>query len=344
VAISSLSAVSGLHTANVRLHADRIGAVTLRVRLRDDDGAIAVIVALMMTVLLGFVAITVDLGAVYFERQQLQNGADAAALAVACHRGTTTADASLATSMAGANAQDGRSAAVVTALSGGQVKVDTSTLTADGSSSMPLTFAPVLGIATSTQHASATAACGYPTGGTASLPVIFSYCAFLEQTGGGLPSSTQPHDIYFDKGSATGCTGRSGNPVPGGFNWLKTDSGGCSTTTTLGKPAYSDPGKSISNGCDAASVDAIRGKTILLPLFEEAAGNGANAYYIPSGYAAFNVTGYFFGNKYSWNAACHQPDYCLSGYFLGFAGVDTAGFTYSPTAPNYGASAASLTG
>jgi Flp pilus assembly protein TadG len=217
----------------------RLGA-----RARDDRGAVAVIVALMMTVLLGFVAIAVDTGALYFERQQLQNGADAAALAVACHRGTAAQDTALATSMAGLNANDGKAAATVTPLSGGQVRIDTSTLNTDGTTALPLTFAPVLGISSSTVRASATAACGYPSGGTAMLPVIFSYCSFAAQTGGGLPSSTQPRTIEFSKGAdpSTSCTGHSGNPVPGGFNWLKPDAN-CSVTTAIGTPALSSPGK-----------------------------------------------------------------------------------------------------
>jgi Flp pilus assembly protein TadG len=319
----------------------------LRDRAHDDRGAIAVIVALMMTVLLGFLAIAVDMGALYVERRQLQNGADAAAFAVACHRGTAAQDAALATSMAGLNANDGKSAATVTALSGGQVQVDTSTLNTDGTTALPLTFAPVLGVSSSTVRASATAACGHPTGGTAMLPIVFSYCSFAAQTGGGLPSSTQPRTILFAASDGTSCTGRSGNTVPGGFNWTTTDGNGCSTTTAIGTPVYSDPGKSISKGCDPASVALIQGKTILLPLFEQSGGNGANAYYIPSGYAAFTVTGYFFGKGraggYSWNPGCSQPDYCITGYFVGYAATNTSGFTYSPTGPDYGASAATLT-
>jgi hypothetical protein len=50
---------------------------------RDDRGAVIVWVSIMMAVLLGFGALVIDVGALYAERRQLQNGADAAALAVA---------------------------------------------------------------------------------------------------------------------------------------------------------------------------------------------------------------------------------------------------------------------
>ena len=52
--------------------------------LRDDErGASAVLVAILLVPLLGFAAIALDVGALYVERGQLQNGADAAALAIA---------------------------------------------------------------------------------------------------------------------------------------------------------------------------------------------------------------------------------------------------------------------
>ena len=50
---------------------------------RDDRGAIAVTVALSLTALLAVLAFVVDVGLLYFEKAELQNGADSAALAVA---------------------------------------------------------------------------------------------------------------------------------------------------------------------------------------------------------------------------------------------------------------------
>ena len=47
----------------------------------DDSGAVAVIVAVLMVVLLGVAALVIDVGSMYAERRKLQTAADAAALA-----------------------------------------------------------------------------------------------------------------------------------------------------------------------------------------------------------------------------------------------------------------------
>lgn len=49
----------------------------------EEDGAVAVIVAILLVVLVGAAAFVIDIGDVMWERRMLQNGADAAALAVA---------------------------------------------------------------------------------------------------------------------------------------------------------------------------------------------------------------------------------------------------------------------
>ena len=50
---------------------------------RNERGGISVMVALLMVVLLGAAAVAIDTGLIYAERAELQNGADAAALAIA---------------------------------------------------------------------------------------------------------------------------------------------------------------------------------------------------------------------------------------------------------------------
>jgi Flp pilus assembly protein TadG len=67
-------------------------------------------VAIMIVVLLGMGAIVVDFGQLYVERRELQNGADAAALAVAqdCAGGDCRDETATARTYANDNARDGK--------------------------------------------------------------------------------------------------------------------------------------------------------------------------------------------------------------------------------------------
>ena len=96
-----------------------------RIKGSSERGAAGVTVAVMMLVLIGAGAMAVDVGQIYAERAQLQNGADSGALAVArsCDPGPCTA--SLATPLANANSNDGSSDAVVDLSVAGKVTVTT---------------------------------------------------------------------------------------------------------------------------------------------------------------------------------------------------------------------------
>lgn len=151
-------------------------------RLRDEQGGVAVIVAVIMVALLAATALAIDVGAMYAERAQLQNGADAAALAVAgdCADGTCGNASSIAQRYADANANDGASAvSSVDFPRAGTVSVTTATEdAATGAGPLALTFAPLLGIADPDLSASATASWGSPASGRADLPLAFAPCVF----------------------------------------------------------------------------------------------------------------------------------------------------------------------
>jgi hypothetical protein len=64
----------------------RIKNIVIRQFLvRDQSGSVIVIVAILLTVLLGFAALAVDIGRLMVAKNELQNAADAAALAGASH-------------------------------------------------------------------------------------------------------------------------------------------------------------------------------------------------------------------------------------------------------------------
>lgn len=66
-----------------------------KLKLKDQSGVVAVVVAISMVMLLSFAALAIDIGYLYATKNELQNVADAAALAAAGKLGdiyTTTAD------------------------------------------------------------------------------------------------------------------------------------------------------------------------------------------------------------------------------------------------------------
>jgi hypothetical protein len=138
---------------------------------RSDEGAVLIWVALMMVVLLGVGALVIDIGALYLERRELQNGADAAALAVAqdCVGAGDCYQGSRAKEYADLNAEKDDVSAVDPATpcgkgpnlkecaggvpsgaerASGWVQVTTVTETADGGSEVSFVLAPIIGALT----------------------------------------------------------------------------------------------------------------------------------------------------------------------------------------------------
>jgi Flp pilus assembly protein TadG len=312
-------------------------------RLRDQRGAVGVTVALLMIPLVAFAAITIDVGAMWAERQQLQIGADAGALAVAqgCAINNCGTPAATAQTFATANLNAGTATATVTDPA---LTAATGSVTVRNSGVRQHWFAPVLGVKSASLTAQATVGWGAPTGGVSVLPLAFSWCEFKLQTGGGVPSSTVEHTILFTKSSQASCTGPSNNIVPGGFGWLTAQAGSCTAKSAIADILYSAPGNSVPSGCGTADFEAYQGKVVLLPIFNEAGDTGSNAWYRIYGYAAFTITGYDFGpGKYTWNGnKGGGSDRYIKGYFTKFVDLSDA-FSYGAAAPQLGASIVSLT-
>lgn len=312
-----------------------------RLSLRDERGVSAVLVALLMVPLLGFGAIAVDVAAVYSERRQLQNGADAAALAIAydCASALPACSSRQATAqeMTDANYDEAGSTHGTPAVTLGSDQV-----TVDNPGVQDHWLAPVMGIESSDVSASATVQWGAPGAGTAVLPLAFSWCAFDAQTGGGLPTGTSPTVIEWTKTDDTTCTGPNGLAVPGGFGWLATDGGVCGTTSSADETVSSSPGASVPAECTPDYLQSLVGETVLLPIFEASGGTGNNAWYRIYAYAAFRITGFnFAGQYYTSPKPCSGNERCIEGYFIQY--VDTTDdWDYDPTAPDLGARVISL--
>ena len=278
----------------------------------EERGAVAVITALSMAALLGMGAIVIDAGSLYFEQGQLQNGADAAALAIAqnCAAGNCGDAAATATSLASGNANDNAASASATVDSTNDVvTVETSTLTAQGQHALAFAFAPILGIKSGSVSAEAKASWGSPAAATV-FPFTTPRCVY-DQTPSG-------QSIWITTDAT--CRDSKGNIVPGGFGWLD-QSSPCAAVVDITAQVGSQPGKSGP----PCSMTGVVNTTILIPLYQTASGEGQYATYSIYGFAAFHLTDYSWPGSFttSPSAAC---DKCtgIKGYFTSLVSLDDA--------------------
>ncbi|WP_445442970.1 pilus assembly protein TadG-related protein [Clavibacter sp. km1a] len=310
--------------------------------LRDERGAVGVIVAVAMVALCGFAAVSIDVGALYVERAQLQNGADAAALAIAqdCADGSCVDTTATARAFANANSGDGAANVAVPTLGANFVEVTTSTRESDGTGALALTFAPVLGIDSQAVAATATARWGSPLTGPAALGMTFAPCVFQ------LDGAIQVISMHGDSGGVScASTSPSGKVLPGGFGWLKDTAGDCQARVTAGTTATvsGSTGVSLPPGC-AALLTRMADEVILLPVYSDLGGTGTSAYYQISGWAAFRLLGWNFPG-YTYNSQSYVGAHCkgtckgIIGRFVSFVSLDDR---FSVGGPSLGTSIVEL--
>jgi hypothetical protein len=312
----------------------------------NERGVAGVLVALMMLVLIGAGAMAVDVGQIYAERAQLQNGADAAALAVAkkCHESgcTQTAADTMAQDLANANANDGGSRVLtpVDLSVANQVTVRTSTAQGkDGPGFLSKMFASALNAPPATVGAYAVANAAPPSGG-GGFPLAFSNKCW-DLAGGAASGILQK--ISWKPG--TTCTNPSGHTVPGGWGWLADADNDCYAVTTVGNVAATDPGSDKPAQC----YDVLNGWITTLegggkvdvpfPVFDTTVGTGGGATFHIIGYATFEIHGWKFGNNsvYEYHNKASDPDMnaalscngggdrCLIGKFVKFVTISSGG-------------------
>ena len=334
-----------------------------------DEGAVLIMVALMMTMLLGIGALVIDLGALYVEKRELQNGADAAALAIAqgCAGGNCGAPNAIAKQYVDLNARDGASgvaevcgspaplAACSTAAPAGAagatgwVKVADVTQTSGGGNQVQFVLAPIMNSLTgATMRASAVAAWG-PLGSGTVTPLIFSVCEYLEMGGTVSPPSFpagQRNYIYFHGIGGSGepgvgsCTGSpSGQDLPGGFGYLANTN--CLATISAGGWVGVETGNSLPRSCNPA---AWLNNEILIAIYDQERGSGSNGEYHVAGFVGLRVLGYKLGNDRSPGfGRCPEGNGnssdCIYGEFTRFT-TDGGGFGGS----NFGSVAVKMVG
>ena len=308
-----------------------------------EHGGVAVTVAIMLMVLIGVGALVLDVGNLYWERRQLQNGADAAALALVqdcieeglpCTSVATTADTTGRT-YADANAADGfAEAAVDLDPDTCRAEVNTSTLEADGGNLLPPFLAQVIveGYEGTTVSARAVAVCG-GIGQGSGLPLIFDDENWDEFEKVEKPEEAESDwwknwepgeedeandNVFFNQGD----TGYGA----GAFGWLDLDDGE-SCQATLYDLGLLDTNTGNSFSCEfhnasKQNADAFRDYVLennphLVPMYESYSGTGNNLTYTVSGFAVMYITGWHFsGEHYQYNAPCSGNERCISGHFL----------------------------
>lgn len=279
-------------------------------RLTRNDrerGGVAVLVAVLMVPLLAFTGVAINIGSMLSEKQQLQNGADAAALAIAqdCAASACGAYATTAGLYANDNLPGAHAEVLDLNQSAGTVTVKT-TIEHD------ILFASVLDADPKrTLPATATAKWGAPSRGTTLLPLMISECAVDDVAGKDQaidPSWQCPED---------------GN-LPGAFGWVDSDPGICGRSSAVGGTLTptSNPGESLDGPCKTA-FPALLGKVILLPVYPNSDLGGSNGVYHITRYAAFVLTGYRFPSLPIAGTLCKKQG-CISGKFIEYVSLDDA--------------------
>lgn len=338
------------------------------VRAADEreHGAVAVIVAMLLVVLLGLAALAVDVGLLYSEKAQLQNGADAGAFSIAqtCAKNTAdpkcSATSSLAKDLADKNSLDNLSNVQ-------SVDLDTAsrsvTVTADPleagrtDNHVSLYFAGVLGIPSSSVVAESTVVWGSPSKGPVPFPLTISVC----QVNGMVDGATQLIRSHTANSNSDCPSGPSGSDTPGGFGWLAQDGSGCAAYVDMAvNESGADTGNDGPNNCDAvlnawaADISAGKDVVILLPVFNSVTGTGSGSSYDVVAFSAFKVQGWKFAgastlprtfrNRTEWAGtnACSGECRGIIGSFIKYVSLSSSYEDLGPVSP-YGATVVKLT-
>ncbi|WP_411734064.1 pilus assembly protein TadG-related protein [Paeniglutamicibacter sp.] len=285
-----------------------------------QDGASSILVAVLMVALLGFAAISIDVGKLYWEKAQLQNGADAGALALASICGVKESDtecssvSTIPRHLAENNANDSSSLvpSVVVDTTNNKVTVKTAAAEAGSPTNTVSTwFARILDPAFSNVEvgATATAVWGPVKSLSAKFPLAFSRCEVdSSPTFDGSLQFLMSHGVSDTKKTDACHSSSSGHEIPGGFGWLVPEpAGSCSTNTSIGSWEPAVDGNSFPSGCSTQvaewkkALEAGQEVIALLPVFDDSrklTGDGEFRIYA---YAAIDIRGWTFNG--------HKDDY-----------------------------------
>ncbi|WP_430648045.1 pilus assembly protein TadG-related protein [Agromyces sp. GXS1127] len=298
--------------------------------LRAERGATATVVAFAIIPLLGAGAIAIDVGALYAERAQLQNGVDAAALAVAasCARDESACGAG-STVLAQQYVDDNAAIFREPAADAPSISTSDNTVTVTANTGVDHMLAQlIVGDDASNVFASGSAEWGTPIAGGV-LPVGFGSCEFEGAEPGEMLA------IELGVKARADCPNVTDNP--GGFGWL--DAADCFVHFDLSDGELWHLGESGmgggSSGCNPKDdFTPLLDSVILIPIFdsfkyvkksctEAPIATPTKECYRIAKFAAFRLTG---GKLTSFThidksaPACKAG--CLQGEFVKYVAID----------------------
>jgi hypothetical protein len=277
-------------------------------RKGGDEGLVAITVTVLAAFMLLMVAFAVDVGSAVAITRSAQNSADAAALSVATDCAWTGSPSSVAPYLTNGQVADAMTPACD---SGGTGAVEVTV-----SRTHEWTFGKLVGLDTYTKSRAATAKWGALGSSTGIFPITISTCAF-----------TMAFDITVTLHSHD--TATCSNPA-GQFGFIKN---GCvNQTIAAGQYLPGTTGNNLNGtGCSTASMNAMLNTDVLVPVWDSATGQGANAQYHILSYAVFHLTGWSTnGNNHGGTLGkqCdssadggtdeHDNTPCIRGVFKGF--------------------------
>ena len=325
-------------------------------RLNDERGAIAAVLVLTLPLMLGVAALVTDASRAYQQRRELQNGADAAALAVAenCAHAQVTAvtDLSYTTRLAMC-----ANATIASASTPGSAQRYAASNAAAGHTPTATIDGPFNGLTAHEVTVRTNRDVSFIFGPVlASFPGEFdgrNVTAAAKAIWG--PPETLPtvpvaaESSQYVQGAMVSIDLKDADQS-GAFSWVDALPSGCAAEPlAVGDPIqFSDPGNGdpSTRGC---TPDDFK-KRIVLPIYGNGTGTGNGATYTILGFAALDVTGFHFtgGPTWCWQKPstllapplnCSSSQRAIWGQWVSFVAV---GSPAASGTPSFGTVAISL--
>jgi Flp pilus assembly protein TadG len=290
----------------------------LRSRVDDERGAITILMAVATIILIAVLAFITDFGLAYANKQALQSGVDAAALAAAQNIAETalpnqkcaSIDAAMETSAASVVEEYFRlngtaDDAAVRPAPNGYIQCNGNALTVSVFATQTSPY--ILGTPFAAEgsdgiHLRTNAASAVGPAGSALGVRPFAVC---KVDAAALMSAPQvARNIVLDTTTDRGCGQSSGNfglmDLDGASNGMYPVAGwvlnGYEREITAGVQLEGKPGDTGGGALDD-EMQTIVGDDVVLPVFDSVTAGGANARYAISGFISVEVCGFQFGSK-----------------------------------------------